>query len=280
MGKELSQSLPEDRHSDLNCLPIISTCVHTTSYADACDRIQAWVTAKQSCYIVAANVHVVMTAYWDRIYQHVLERAALVTPDGMPLVWGLRLLGQSQQQRVYGPDLMLAWCDRAAALGLPIYLYGGSDRTLALLETKLKCQFPQIAIAGSYAPPYIDIDSLNIASPDLPTWLESDINRIHGSGATVVFVGLGCPKQEYWMAKAQSHLNLVAIGVGAAFDFHSGQISQAPRWMMKLGLEWLYRFSREPGRLWQRYLINNPVFMILFLFQLLKRVVLKNVSSG
>jgi N-acetylglucosaminyldiphosphoundecaprenol N-acetyl-beta-D-mannosaminyltransferase len=275
MGKELGQSLQEDRNSDLNCLSIISTCVHTTSYADACDRIQAWIAAKRSCYVVAANVHVVMTAYWDRGYRQILDRAALVTPDGMPLVWGLRLLGQYQQQRVYGPDLMLAWCDRAAALGLSIYLYGGSDRTLALLEAKLKRQFPQIAIAGSYAPPFIDPQDLDLTSSDLPTWLESDLNRILDSGATVVFVGLGCPKQEYWMAKAQSHLNLVAIGVGAAFDFHSGRISQAPRWMMKIGLEWLYRFSQEPDRLWQRYLINNPVFIILFIFQLLKRIVTK-----
>lgn len=269
MKNNLDRALDRGRNNDLNCLPIISTCVHTTSYTDACDRIHAWVMAKRSCYIVAANVHVVMTAYWDRTYQHILDRAALVTPDGMPLVWGLRLLGQSQQQRVYGPDLMLAWCDRAADLGLPIYLYGGRDCTLTLLATKLQQQFPKIAIAGSYAPPYIDLDSLNIASPDLPTWLESDLDRIHDSGAAVVFVGLGCPKQEYWMAKVQSHLNLVAIGVGAAFDFHSGQVSQAPRWMMKIGLEWLYRFSQEPGRLWQRYLINNPVFVILFIFQLL-----------
>jgi N-acetylglucosaminyldiphosphoundecaprenol N-acetyl-beta-D-mannosaminyltransferase len=209
-----------------------------------------------------------MTAYWDRSYQSVLARAALVTPDGMPLVWGLRLLGQPEQQRVYGPDLMLAWCDRAAQLRLPIYLYGGSDRTLAMLETKLKQQFPQLAIAGSHAPPYIDPVSLELENADLPAWLATDIDRIRASGATVVFVGLGCPKQEYWMAKAQSKLDCVAIGVGAAFDFHSGQVSQAPRWMMKIGLEWLYRFSQEPGRLWQRYLINNPVFVILFFWQL------------
>lgn len=260
MGKELSQ--------DLGCVKIISTCVHTTSYADACDRIQAWVEAKQSCYIVAANVHVVMTAYWTRSYHNVLKGAALITPDGMPLVWGLRLLGQSSQQRVYGPDLMLAWCDRAASLDLPIYFYGSTDSTLERLQVKLKQQFPKLAIAGSYAPPYIDPDSLDMKEKNLPAWLEKDIDRIHTSGARVVFVGLGCPKQEYWMAKVQSNLNCVAIGVGAAFDFHSGQVSQAPRWMMKIGLEWLYRFSQEPSRLWQRYLINNPAFVILFLRQL------------
>jgi N-acetylglucosaminyldiphosphoundecaprenol N-acetyl-beta-D-mannosaminyltransferase len=255
---------------DLHCVPIISTCVHTTSYADACDRIQNWVEAKRSCYIVAANVHVVMTAYWDRAYHKVFGGAALVTPDGMPLVWGLRLLGQSRQQRVYGPDLMLAWCDRAAYLDLPIYLYGSKESTLERLQVKLKQQFPKLAIAGSYAPPYIDLGSLDIEAEDLPAWLEADLDRIRASGARVVFVGLGCPKQEYWMAKVQGTLDCVTIGVGAAFDFQSGQVSQAPRWMMKIGLEWLYRFSQEPGRLWQRYLINNPVFVILFLWQLFR----------
>ena len=167
---------------------------------------------------------------------------------------------------------MLAWCDRAASLDLPIYLYGSTDSILERLQVKLKQQFPQLAIAGSYAPPYIDPDTLERESEDLPAWLASDIDRIHASGARVVFVALGCAKEEYWMAKAQSKLDCVTIGVGAAFDFHSGQVSQAPRWMMKIGLEWLYRFSQEPVRLWQRYLINNPAFVILFLWQLLQNL--------
>lgn len=245
----------------LSSRQILRTRVDGTSYSDACDRIQAWANAHQSCYVVAANVHVVMTAYRDASYQQVLNRAALVTPDGMPLVWSLRLLGLSRQTRVYGPDLMLACCDRAAQKGLPIYLYGGTEEMLERLMQRLQTQFPQLIIAGCYAPPFRSLT---------PAEEAADRARIAASGARIIFVGLGCPKQERWMARQQGHLAGVMVGVGAAFDFHSGTISQAPRWMMRLGLEWLYRLSREPKRLWQRYFINNPVFVCLFMGQLLR----------
>lgn len=239
---------------------ILGTRVDATSYADACDRIQAWATAKKSCYVVAANVHVVMTGYWQRSFQKVINGAALVTPDGMPLVVGLRLLGVNQQQRVYGPDLMLAWCDRAAQTGIPIYLYGSTKPMLETLQHKLQERFPGLVIAGSHAPPF---SPLTLAEE------KADCDRIHASGAAVVFVGLGCPKQEAWMARQQGTLQAVMIGVGAAFSFHSGDVLQAPRWMMAWGLEWLYRLTMEPGRLWRRYLVHNPAFLLLFGWQLL-----------
>jgi N-acetylglucosaminyldiphosphoundecaprenol N-acetyl-beta-D-mannosaminyltransferase len=244
----------------LQSYQVLTTNIHSTNYEDACDRITQWIKTGESRYIVAANVHVVMTGYWDRAYQQVLNKADLVTPDGMPLVWALRLLGSKKQTRVYGPDLMLAWCDRSSNLGYPIYLYGTTAETLENLSTNLKQKFPNLAIAGSYSPPFGNNNQI-----------EEDLNRIQASGAKVVFVGLGCPKQEYWMAQAQGKINVVMIGVGAAFDFHSGQVAQAPRWMMKLGLEWLYRLIQEPQRLWRRYLINNPSFVILLLFQLLRQ---------
>jgi len=247
--------------NSLHPIQIIATPVYPTSYEDACDRIQAWALAKTSCYVVAANVHVVMTAYWQRSYQQVINGAVLITPDGMPLVMGLRLLGVKQQQRVYGPDLMLAWCDRAAQAGIPLYLYGGTKATLDTLQQNLVQRFPGLIIAGTHAPPF------------RPLTLEeerADRDRIHASGASVVFVGLGCPKQEEWMARQQDKLNAVMVGVGAAFSFHSGEVSQAPRWMMAWGLEWLYRLAMEPTRLWQRYLLNNPAFLILFGWQLLR----------
>ena len=122
---------------------IISTFIHSTSYEDACDRIQYWVNNHVSCYVVAANVHVVMMAHWQKAYGEILNNSALVTPDGMPLVWAMKLLGTKKQTRVYGPDLMLAWCDRAAKLSMPIYLYGGKPTTLAKLEYNLKQQFPR-----------------------------------------------------------------------------------------------------------------------------------------
>jgi len=240
---------------------ILTTRIDATSYEDACDRIENWAETGTSRYIVAANVHVVMTARRDARYRDVLQQAALITPDGMPLVWGLRLLGVAGQPRVYGPDLMLAWCERAARLGSPIYLYGGTPDVLNRLARNLHQRFPGLAIAGLHAPPFRTLT---------PAEEAEDRDRIHRSGARVVFVGLGCPKQEYWMARQRGHLQAVAIGVGAAFNFHSGTVSQAPRWMMRLGLEWLYRFACEPRRLWQRYLVNNPVFLVLFGSQLLR----------
>jgi N-acetylglucosaminyldiphosphoundecaprenol N-acetyl-beta-D-mannosaminyltransferase len=249
---------------------ILGSRVDCTSYADACDRIQAWAEQRQSCYVIAANVHVVMTGVWQRSYQTVINQAALVTPDGMPLVLALRSLNQSHQSRVYGPDLMLAWCDRAAQTGLPIYLYGSTIETLEKLSQILQQRFPHLKIAGTHSPPFRPLTAEERAA---------DRDRIHQSGAAVVFVSLGCPKQETWMAEQQGRLHAVMIGVGAAFSFHTGEVSQAPRWMMRWSLEWLYRLWMEPRRLWKRYLINNPAFVLLFLMQFITETLHRKKSS-
>lgn len=236
-------------------ISILGSRVDCTRYEDTCDRIEMRCRTGQGGYVIAANVHVIMTAYWNPAYQSIVNQAAIVTPDGMPLVVALRLLGHPQQTRVYGPDLMLAWCDRAARQALPIYLYGGTEDTLTQLRHRLTQQFPNLTIAGWHSPPF---------RPLTPREEQADRDRIQASGASVVFVGLGCPKQEEWMARQQAHLSAVMIGVGAAFSFHSGEVSQAPRWMMRLSLEWLYRLCQEPRRLWRRYLIHNPAFLVLF----------------
>jgi N-acetylglucosaminyldiphosphoundecaprenol N-acetyl-beta-D-mannosaminyltransferase len=240
---------------------ILGSCVNIINYSDACDRILNWAHTRQSHYIIAANVHVIMTAYWNRSYRHIVNQAALITPDGMPLVWALRRLGWSAATRVYGPDLMLECCQRAAQEKVSIYLYGGTDIMLQKLQENLLARFPALRIAGTHAPPFRELTDEETAA---------DIDLIHQSGAAIVFVALGCPKQEIWMAQHQDKLQAVMIGVGAAFGFHSGTVSQAPRWMMHLGLEWFYRLGTEPKRLWQRYLINNPAFVLLFGIQLLK----------
>jgi N-acetylglucosaminyldiphosphoundecaprenol N-acetyl-beta-D-mannosaminyltransferase len=256
--------------SKLETREIVGTRIDGTSYQDACDRIQTWTEQSTSCYIIAANVHVVMMGYWHRAYQGILHQAALVTPDGMPLVWAMRLLGVKGQSRVYGPDLMLAWCARAAQIGSPLFLYGGTDIMLSKLKENLETRFPGLIVAGTYSPPFRALT---------PTEEAEDIERIRASGAKVVFVGLGCPKQEEWMARQQGKLPAVMIGVGAAFSFHSGEVSQAPRWMMKVGLEWLYRLYSEPRRLWRRYLLNNPAFLLLFAWQLLQTWMGKNTTN-
>lgn len=240
---------------------ILSIHVDESTYIDVCDRIQTLIQAKQSSYIIAANVHVIMTAYRRPDYHKVLTKASIVAPDGMPLVMGMRWLGTNKQSRVYGPDLMLAWCDRAQKSGHSIYLYGSTLQTLNILSHKLKKAYPNLIIAGTHSPPFRALT---------PQEEEEDIARIRTSGASVVFVGLGCPKQEEWMYRQLGKLNAVMIGVGAAFKMHSGEIRQAPRWMMKLGLEWLFRLVQDPKRLWLRYYTTNFPFILLFSQQLLK----------
>jgi N-acetylglucosaminyldiphosphoundecaprenol N-acetyl-beta-D-mannosaminyltransferase len=251
-------------------ITILRTGVDTTSLADASGQIYQWTKGAQSKFVVAANVHVVMTAYGDKNYQQVLDQAHLVTPDGMPLVFALKLLGNPQQTRVAGPDLMLYWC--ANYPQVPIFLYGTDADTLVKLETALLKQFPSLSIVGSYAPPFWDL-----AREQIYANLPQDLELIKRSGAQVIFVALGCPKQEFWMAQAVNYLTshsldtgLVFIGVGAAFAIHSGTVSRSPLWMQRLALEWVYRLWQEPRRLWRRYIINNPLFLLLIIGQILK----------
>ncbi|MEN9252672.1 MAG: WecB/TagA/CpsF family glycosyltransferase [Thermostichales cyanobacterium BF3_bins_165] len=232
---------------------VVGTRVDATSYAQAVAQIAAWVEQGRSAYVVAANVHVLMTAWWHPEFRPVLAAADLVTPDGMPLVWALKLLGIPGATRVYGPDLMLALCEHCAREGIPIYLYGSTEMVLARLQENLTKRFPGLWVVGSQAPPF---------RPLTPGEESQAQEQIRASGAKVIFIGLGCPKQEQLMARWRGAIPGVMVGVGAAFNFHSGTVPQAPRWLMGLGLEWLYRWWQEP-RLWRRYLLNNPLFLIL-----------------
>jgi N-acetylglucosaminyldiphosphoundecaprenol N-acetyl-beta-D-mannosaminyltransferase len=189
--------------------------------------------------------------------------ATLAVPDGQPLVWALRLLGNRRATRVYGPDLMAHHCAHAATTGTPIYLYGGrTPEALELLRTRLLERFPGLRIVGGWSPPF---------RPLSPEERERVIREIDSSGAQIVWVGTGQPKQELWMHQMRPLLQApLLVGVGAAFDFHAGIVSQAPSWMQRSGLEWLYRLSREPRRLWRRYLTQNPRFMVGFVWQYLR----------
>jgi len=200
-----------------------------------------------------------MTAVTDRGVRQVLNGADLATPDGMPLVWAMRSFGARAQQRVYGPSLMLALCRQAAEAGHRIFLYGGRPERLEELCQKLRERFPELQIVGSYAPPF------------RPLTAEEDravVQEILASGADLVFVGISSPKQDRWMAEHRTKLpGLVMFGVGAAFDFHAGRVKQAPSWMQRAGLEWLFRLLAEPTRLWKRYLLVTPWFLPLWALQ-------------
>jgi N-acetylglucosaminyldiphosphoundecaprenol N-acetyl-beta-D-mannosaminyltransferase len=193
-----------------------------------------------------------VTGTQQSTFSRVLREADLVTPDGAPVAWMMRRLGVQGQQRINGPDLMWRYCEQAGQRGESIYLYGGTEATLGLLQEQLKAAFPGLVIAGVISPPF---------RAPTPEELASHIAAINASGAGTVWVSLGCPKQEMWMAAQRGKVRAVMIGVGAAFDYHAGTVQRAPLWMQRAGLEWLHRLVSEPRRLWRRYLVTNSLFI-------------------
>ncbi len=228
-----------------------------SDYDEVIDWMEAMVAADARGYVTAAAVNLVMSAHEDPRTRAATLGATLAVPDGQPLVWALRALGHPRATRVYGPDLMARFCERAAHSGMPMYLYGGrTPEALELLEARLRERFPGLRIVGGVSPPFRD---------PTPEEEQATIDSIDASGAAVVWVGTGQPKQEKWMLRMRPRLAApLLVGVGAAFDFHAGLVSQAPRWMQRNGLEWLYRLSREPRRLWRRYARYNPLFVAGF----------------
>ena len=207
-----------------------------------------------------ASVNNVMEAFDSAQFRQMMNAADLVTPDGMPLVWGLRLLGARGATRVYGPDLTLQVLDAAARNGLPVGFYGAGPVTVRRLAANMRTRFPSLHIAYTFSPPF---------APLGPEEDDRVVREINASGTRVLFVGLSTPKQERWMAAHRGRVEAVMLGVGAAFDFLAGVKPQAPRWMQSAGLEWLFRLLAEPRRLGGRYLRHNPRFVTLFTLQLL-----------
>jgi len=241
---------------------ILGIRVDPTSYKAATEQILSWTHNGDSRYVCVANVHMVMEAYDAPDFREMVNAADLVTPDGMPLVWMLRRLGHPEQERVYGPELTLRLIEAVAMQEIPVGFYGSSTETLAQLIASFKKKYPNLKIAYHYSPPFRPLT----ADED-----EAVICAVNATGTKILFVGLGCPKQERWMAAHRGKIQVVMLGVGAAFDFHSRAKRQAPLWMQRSGLEWLFRFSQEPGRLWRRYLYQNPRFVWFMIWQLLGR---------
>lgn len=205
-------------------------------------------------YICVTGVHGVMEAQNDPAFRKILNGAFLCTPDGMPMVWVGRLKGQREMSRVYGPDLMLDVCAASETNGWKHFFYGGAVGVAETLTGKLKARFPKLEVAGTFAPPF---RSLN------PNEEKQLVEMVHAARPDIFWVGLSTPKQEKFMAELLPKLDVtLMIGVGAAFDFHSGRIKQAPRWMQRSGLEWFFRLCQEPRRLAKRYFKNNPLFFL------------------
>jgi N-acetylglucosaminyldiphosphoundecaprenol N-acetyl-beta-D-mannosaminyltransferase len=227
------------------------------------DWMEAMVAADARGYLTAAAVNLVMSAREEPATMEAVLGATLAVPDGMPLVWALRALGHKRATRVYGPDLMLAFCARAAAAGTPMYLYGGRDEAAReLLAARLCARHPGLRIVGGHTPPFRELTA------EEERHVVADIDA---SAAQVVWVGIGQPKQERWMHRMRPRLQApLLVGVGAAFDFHAGLVPQAPAWVQRAGLEWSYRLAREPRRLWRRYARYNPRFVAGFARQYLR----------
>jgi N-acetylglucosaminyldiphosphoundecaprenol N-acetyl-beta-D-mannosaminyltransferase len=231
-----------------------------TDYERTMDWMDATIASKRRGYVCVAAVHTVMVCQEDAELRAAVVNSDLTVPDGQPLVWAMNALGHDLSSRVYGPDLMARYCERSALTGARIFLYGGRNQgALVQLALNLRRRFPGVKIVGGYSPPYRDL------ADDEEVSVVDEINR---SKADVVWVGIGVPKQEKWMAQFRDRLEApVLVGVGAAFDFHAGLVPQAPDWMQRIGLEWAYRLAHEPRRLWKRYARYNPLFVTGFLRQ-------------
>jgi len=228
-----------------------------TDYRRAMDWMDAMMAAGRRGYICCAAVHTVMLSREDPDLRAAVLGSSMTVPDGQPLVWALRALGHPIPARVYGPDLMAAYCERSALNGTSQFLYGGRDpEALGQLERSLRNRYPGLRIVGGHSPPHRPLD------PAEERAIADEINR---AAPDVVWVGIGVPKQEKWMARMRDALQApVLVGVGAAFDFHAGLVAQAPPSLQRAGLEWAYRLAREPRRLWRRYLAYNPRFVAAF----------------
>lgn len=253
----------------MNSLPsfnsrvILGTRTDATSYSDAATRILNWARAAESRYVCVSNVHVTMESHDSADYREIVNGADLVVPDGMPLVWALRLFGVREATQVRGPSLTLRLLELAAAAGIPVGFYGGSPEVLRLDLINCERRFPGLRVAYAHAPPFRPLTALEDGAI---------VRDIAESKARILFVGLGCPKQERWMAAHKGSVNSVMVGVGAAFDLLAGAKSEAPAWMQRLGLEWCFRLASEPRRLWRRYAYHNPRFVALLLGQYLRSV--------
>lgn len=237
---------------------VVSLNISTGTYAQFVERILQLGKAKTSSYVCVANVHMTIEAHWDKNFAQVVNGADLVTPDGMPLAKAIKSLYGLQQDRVAGMDLLPDLLTEAQKKGLGVFFYGGTDEMLEQTKNYVGKNYPNLTHAAYYSPPF----------RPLTTEEEIDIiRRINDSGAHFVFVALGCPKQEKWMANMKGKINACMLGIGGALPVMIGMQKRAPQWMQKMSLEWLYRLAQEPRRLFKRYFITNTLFIFLFMKQ-------------
>lgn len=241
---------------------LLGTRIDAVSWEQAVARIVRWAVAGEARIVCLCNVHSVISARHDPALRAAVDSADLATPDGAPLAWLMRKRGYAEQQRISGPDLMWRVLAEAERLQLPVFMLGSTAATLMQLKTTIQNAYPQLPLAGLLSPPF---RALTLAED------EAIVKTINDSGAQLLMVGLGCPKQEIWMARHRERLHAVMLGVGAAFDYHAGTLKRAPPFWQQHGLEWLYRLAMEPTRLLKRYLVTNTLFLLSLPAELWRR---------
>ena len=241
---------------------VLGILVNAVNYEAAVSKVMAAASARKPLSVSALAVHGVMTGVLDSTHRYRINHIDLVLPDGQPVRWALNLLYNTElPDRVCGPNAMLQICERAAEEGLSIYLYGSKSCVLEALSRNLCQRYPKLIIAGTQPSKFRHVS---------PAEKQEIAQQIRNSGAAITFVGLGCPRQEVWAYEYRDELSMPLIAVGAAYDFHSGNLAKSPEFLSKIGLEWLFRMIKEPRRLWQRYVLLNPLYIWLFLLQALK----------
>jgi len=260
MGRSITVTAATELQSSFVTRPILGVNVAVSNYDEVIRRCLDWAQGRRSRALYFAAVHMVMEAVDDPAFLCLLNDSGTVFPDGMPLVWALRLLGESGAQRVCGPDATAALLLAAERAGVSVGFYGGSPATLDSLAGTVRLRYPKLKIAYVESPPFRALTPAEDAAI---------VDQIASSGVQFLFIGLGCPKQEHWIVEHMGRVPAVMFAVGAAFDFIAGKKRRAPLWMQRCGLEWAFRFVSEPRRLAGRYLRQNPRFVIKFIWQLL-----------
>ncbi|MBS1952286.1 MAG: N-acetylmannosaminyltransferase [Cytophagales bacterium] len=247
---------------------VISLQISLISYAGALQTILQLGKTKTPSYACFANAHMTVEAKKSLVFKNQVDQSTFTFADGMPLVFALRMLYGIKQERIAGMDFMGSVLHECEKNQLPVFFYGSTPEVLQQLKNKVQEKFPALAVAGMISPPFRPLTNEETGRM---------IDSINSSGAHLVFVGLGCPKQEMWMANNSRHINACLLGVGGAFEIYAGLAKRAPQWMCRAGLEWLFRFSQEPRRLFKRYAVTNTYFVCLFIKQFLLLRVFKRM---
>ncbi len=245
---------------DLGEFNLLGVKINAVDYEAATAKIVDAAKNRKPLGVSALAVHGVMTGVMDDVHRHRLNSLELIVPDGQPVRWALNWIHNTGlKDRVYGPNLMLETCRAAAENGIGIFLFGGKQELLDDLSVRLMEKFPKLKISGMMASKFRTVSAEE---------KQEIIDAIESSGAGITLSGLGCPRQEVWAYEFKDPLRMPVLAVGAAFNFHAGQLAQAPSWMQKVGLEWFFRFTKEPRRLWHRYMVLNPYYVSLVALQL------------